>query len=66
LPERLQEAHKQPPKIQLPMGCTLKEAEQAVIVRTLNWTRNNRRRTAAILGISRRTLYNKLERYGLL
>jgi DNA-binding NtrC family response regulator len=66
LPDRLQKAHKQPPEIKLPMGCTLKEAEQAVISRTLTWTRNNRRRTASILGISRRTLYNKLERYNLL
>lgn len=66
LPERLQKAQKQPPEIKLPMGCTLKEAEKAVIVRTLTWTRNNRRRTASILGISRRTLYNKLEQYNLL
>lgn len=65
LPDRLQKAHKQPPEIKLPMGCTLKEAEQAVISRTLTWTRNNRRRTASILGISRRTLYNKLEQYNL-
>ena len=66
LPERLQKAHKQPPEIKLPMGCTLKEAEQAVITRTLTWASNNRRRTASILGISRRTLYNKLEQYNLL
>ncbi|HSO20167.1 MAG TPA: sigma 54-interacting transcriptional regulator, partial [Desulfosarcina sp.] len=66
LPERLQSAHKQVPEIKLPMGCTLKEAEQTVILRTLNWTRNNRRRAAAILGISRRTLYNKLGKYDLL
>ncbi len=66
LPDRLQKTHKKPPEIKLPMGCTLKEAEQAVISRTLTWTRNNRRRTASILGISRRTLYNKLEQYNLL
>ncbi len=66
LPERLQSVHKQLPEIKLPMGCTLKEAEQTVILRTLNWTHNNRRRTAAILGISRRTLYNKLGQYDLL
>ena len=65
LPERLQKAHKQLPEISLPMGSTLKEAERIMIMRTLSWTRNNRRRTASILGISRRTLYNKLEIYGL-
>jgi DNA-binding NtrC family response regulator len=66
LPERLQKARKQPPVIKLPVGSTLQEAEQSLITRTLTWTRNNRRRTASILGISRRTLYNKLERYNLL
>jgi len=66
LPERLQKVHKKPTEVRLPMGCTLKEAEQTLISRTLTWTRNNRRRTASILGISRRTLYNKLEQYNLL
>jgi len=66
LPERLQEDHKQRPEIKLTIGCTLKEAERTIILRTLNWTQNNRQRTASILGISRRTLYNKLERYDLL
>lgn len=66
LPERLQKAHKPPPGIKLPMGCTLKEAERKIILRTLNWTQNNRRRTASILGISRRSLYNKLEQYNLM
>jgi len=65
LPEQLQKARKQPPEIKLPMGCSLQEAERTLITRTLNWTRNNRRRTASILGISRRTLYNKLEKYDL-
>lgn len=66
LPERLQEEHKQRPEIKLPIGCTLKEAERTIILRTLNWTQNNRQRTASILGISRRTLYNKLEKYDFL
>ena len=66
LPERLQKARKQPQKISLPMGCTIKEAEREIILCTLNWSQNNRRRTASILGISRRTLYNKLGQYNLL
>jgi DNA-binding protein Fis len=36
-----------------------------LIARTLEWTDNNRQRAAAILGISRRTLYNKISRYNL-
>ncbi|MCP4745259.1 MAG: sigma-54-dependent Fis family transcriptional regulator [Desulfobacteraceae bacterium] len=66
LPERLQKGQKQRPEIKLPIGCTLKEGERSMILQTLNWTQNNRQRTASILGISRRTLYNKLEKYGLL
>jgi DNA-binding NtrC family response regulator len=66
LPERLQTAHKRPAEIKLTLGCTLREAERMIIIRTLNWTQNNRQRTASILGISRRTLYNKLENYGLM
>ena len=65
LPERLQKSHRKVPQIGLRLGCTLKEAEREIILRTLNWTQNNRQRTASILGISRRTLYNKLERYNL-
>ena len=65
LTERLQKAQKKPSEIKLPMGCTLKEAERIIIMRTLNWTQNNRQRTASILGISRRTLYNKLGQYNL-
>jgi DNA-binding NtrC family response regulator len=66
LPERLQTTPKKPSEIKLPMGCTLKEAEREIIARTLKWSGNNRSRSASILGISRRTLYNKLEQYNLL
>jgi DNA-binding NtrC family response regulator len=66
LPERLQKSHRKVPQIGLRLGCTLKEAEREIILRTLHWTQNNRQRTASILGISRRTLYNKLGRYNLL
>ena len=47
------------------IGATLQEVEREIIVRTLRSTGNNRQRTAQILGISRRALYNKLERYGI-
>jgi hypothetical protein len=36
-----------------------------VIARTLDANRWNKNRTARILGISRRSLYNKLERYAI-
>lgn len=43
-----------------------KEAESALIEEALRRNGNNRRKTAAELGISRMTLYNKMHRYGFL
>lgn len=45
------------------MGGSLKEVEQRVIYRTLNQTDGNRTHAAKILGISVRTLRNKLNEY---
>ncbi len=44
---------------------TLKENERALIVAALSRWEGNRTRAAAELGITRRTLFNKLRRYGL-
>jgi len=44
---------------------TLEETEKQQIIRTLRQTGNNKKKTAEILNISRKTLYNKLEKYGL-
>jgi len=46
-------------------GLSLKEMERRMILRTLDETGGNRTRTAEILGISRRTLQNKLKEYGI-
>ena len=46
------------------MGTTVDEAEKALILRTLEHTRNNKTRAAEILGISLKTLHNKLKEYG--
>lgn len=50
--------------ISVPLGATLAEAERRVIWATLAAHNRNRQATAAALGISRRTLYEKLHRYG--
>lgn len=42
------------------------QAEVARIMKVLHECNNNRQRTAAVLGISRMTLYNKMHKYGLL
>lgn len=44
---------------------TLKELEREAIERALNQVGGNRRRAAEFLGIGVRTLYRKLDEYGL-
>lgn len=50
-------------KCKLPVGMTLQELEKRMILETLESNKNNRTKTAKILGISVRTLYNKLSSY---
>ena len=50
--------------ILLGVGTTVDEAERLLILKTLEVTRNNKTRAAEILGISLKTLHNKLKEYG--
>jgi DNA-binding NtrC family response regulator len=50
--------------LHLPVGSTIEQAERALIQITLEHTRNNKTRAAEILGISQKTLFNKLREYG--
>jgi DNA-binding NtrC family response regulator len=52
-----------PDSVVLPLGSTIDHAERELVLRTLASTGNNRTRAAEILGISPKTLYNKLQRY---
>jgi len=65
LPKRFFSQRIGTPKVSIQLGSSLEETEKEMIARTLEWTNNNRQRAAAILGISRRTLYNKISRYNL-
>ncbi len=49
--------------LQLRVGCPLAEAERRIILATLHEQGGNKERTAKALGISLKTLYNKLNRY---
>jgi two-component system response regulator HydG len=49
----------------LSAGLTLKEVEAELIQRTLEETNGNRTKSAAMLGITRQTLLNKIKEYGL-
>jgi DNA-binding NtrC family response regulator len=50
--------------IQVEVGSTVDEAERRLIVKTLDFTHRNKTRAAEILGISLKTLHNKLKEYG--
>ena len=50
--------------LHIPVGSTIEQAERALIEVTLEHTRNNKTRAAEILGISQKTLFNKLREYG--
>jgi len=61
---RLVAAANEPDSVRLPVGTTVEEAEKALIMLTLKHTKNNKTRAAEILGISLKTLFNKLKEYG--
>jgi two-component system, NtrC family, response regulator AtoC len=49
--------------VSIPLGQPMEEVERIVIEETLNMTDGDRRKTAEILGISYKTLYNKTKKY---
>jgi DNA-binding NtrC family response regulator len=53
------------PQVALAPGITVEEAERRLIMMTLAHTRDNKTRAAEILGISLKTLHNKLNRLRL-
>src|SRR5512143_1703486 len=63
-PERRPSESADPNEVRLRVGTTVDEGEKALILKTLEHTRNNKTRAAEILGISLKTLDNKLKEYG--
>src|SRR6266852_4030463 len=53
-----------PDAVRLGVGTTVEQAEKLLILKTLESTHNNKTRAAEILGISLKTLHNKLKEYG--
>jgi DNA-binding NtrC family response regulator len=49
--------------VKLRIGSTLEEMEKELIKRTIEFNGGNKTRAAQMLGVSPKTLYNKLERY---
>jgi DNA-binding NtrC family response regulator len=60
LSERLQHQVSSQVHINIPLGSSTHEAERILILRTLASAGNNKAKTAKILGMSRKTLHNKL------
>jgi two-component system response regulator HydG len=68
LPDRLRSTPERPatkPTAPVYPGMTLREMERECLTQALAATGGNKQATAQRLGISRRALYNKLQRYGL-
>jgi DNA-binding NtrC family response regulator len=65
LPDKLLGARKRRSKnaMTIPLGQPMEEVERLVIEETLHMTDGDRRKTAEILGISYKTLYNKTKKY---
>ena len=51
--------------MEIPLGTSLAEVDRQFIFATLELCEGVKKRAAAILGISLKTLYNRLEEYGL-
>ncbi|MBQ1794717.1 MAG: sigma-54-dependent Fis family transcriptional regulator, partial [Treponema sp.] len=51
--------------ISIPLGITLDEAEKIIIRENLALNRNNKSKTADMLGIGRKTLQRRLAEWGL-
>src|SRR5690606_12087984 len=65
-PPMVAEAPLQPAGLHVPLGSRLDEAERSLIEVTLDYCEGDKRRTAAVLGCSLKTLYNKLNSYARL
>jgi DNA-binding NtrC family response regulator len=62
-PVEQRERVRQEDTITLPIGTPIEEMERQMIMRTLQKTANNKTRAAELLGISLKTLHNKLRLY---
>jgi len=44
-----------------PLGTSLADAEHEILIQTLHFAKGNKSRTAEILGISLKTLFNRIK-----
>ena len=51
--------------IKIPLGSSMAQAEKQIILETLHSVGNNKVKASNVLKIGRRTLYRKLDEYGI-
>jgi DNA-binding NtrC family response regulator len=65
LPSRISQYRNEDTKMAVRVGMTIAEVEKELIILTLDHAGHNRSRASDMLGISRRSLYNKMQRYAI-
>ncbi len=65
LPMRFRHVSVERSKVTFTIGTPLKEVEKEMILQALEASNNNRTEAAKLLGISRRALYNKLDKHDI-
>jgi DNA-binding NtrC family response regulator len=65
LPQMLHRGPARQDVIKITIGTSMDQVEREVILRTLEANDGNKTATAEVLGISRRSIYNKLAAYGI-
>jgi DNA-binding NtrC family response regulator len=63
LPENIRQRKTDGPAIVVPLGSSMEEVEKTMIYRTLDFTGGNKTEAARILGLSLKTMHNKLNRF---
>ena len=53
------------PVVRIAVGDSLADVERRLIQKTLEFARGNKRKTAELLKLSLKTIYNKIKEYGL-
>lgn len=63
LPMNIADSRLHEDTINITVGTSLKNAEREIILRTLTAVDNNKSKAANLLGVSRKALYNKIDRF---
>ena len=62
---RERERRRKPPVVKIAVGDSLADVERRLISKTLEFARGNKKKTAELLKLSLKTIYNKIKEYGL-